>query len=90
MDKVGRNQPCPCGSGKKYKKCHGGLAAAPNPFAPSPERIKHVLEQAKAAQRIREAQQGLGKPIISAKSHGHQLVAVGNRIILLAYLEDLR
>jgi hypothetical protein len=24
--KVGRNEPCPCGSGKKYKKCHG-LAA---------------------------------------------------------------
>jgi preprotein translocase subunit SecA len=22
-DKVGRNAPCPCGSGKKYKKCHG-------------------------------------------------------------------
>jgi preprotein translocase subunit SecA len=21
--KVGRNEPCPCGSGKKYKKCHG-------------------------------------------------------------------
>lgn len=21
--KVGRNDPCPCGSGKKYKKCHG-------------------------------------------------------------------
>ncbi len=25
-DKVGRNDPCPCGSGKKYKKCHGALA----------------------------------------------------------------
>ena len=24
--KVGRNQPCPCGSGKKYKHCHGRLA----------------------------------------------------------------
>jgi preprotein translocase subunit SecA len=24
--KVGRNDPCPCGSGKKYKKCHGGNA----------------------------------------------------------------
>ena len=24
MPKVGRNAPCPCGSGKKYKKCHGG------------------------------------------------------------------
>ena len=22
--KVGRNDPCPCGSGKKFKKCHGG------------------------------------------------------------------
>ena len=21
--KIGRNEPCPCGSGKKYKKCHG-------------------------------------------------------------------
>ncbi|MBK6803640.1 MAG: preprotein translocase subunit SecA [Betaproteobacteria bacterium] len=25
-DKVGRNDPCPCGSGKKYKQCHGRLA----------------------------------------------------------------
>jgi SEC-C motif-containing protein len=25
--KVGRNDPCPCGSGKKFKRCHGGGAA---------------------------------------------------------------
>ncbi|MBQ3682554.1 MAG: preprotein translocase subunit SecA [Succinimonas sp.] len=25
MPKVGRNDPCPCGSGKKYKECHGKL-----------------------------------------------------------------
>jgi preprotein translocase subunit SecA len=25
-DKVGRNDLCPCGSGKKYKKCHGAAA----------------------------------------------------------------
>jgi peptide deformylase len=24
-DKIGRNEPCPCGSGMKYKKCHLGL-----------------------------------------------------------------
>jgi preprotein translocase subunit SecA len=25
--KIGRNDPCPCGSGKKYKQCHGkGIA----------------------------------------------------------------
>jgi hypothetical protein len=23
VPEVGRNDPCPCGSGKKYKKCHG-------------------------------------------------------------------
>ena len=26
VPKVGRNEPCPCGSGKKYKHCHGQLA----------------------------------------------------------------
>jgi len=25
MAKVGRNDPCPCGSGKKFKHCHGKL-----------------------------------------------------------------
>ncbi|MDH3255918.1 MAG: SEC-C metal-binding domain-containing protein, partial [Acidobacteriota bacterium] len=27
-DKVGRNDPCPCGSGRKYKKCHGARTPA--------------------------------------------------------------
>jgi preprotein translocase subunit SecA len=26
LPKVGRNDPCPCGSGKKFKQCHGQLA----------------------------------------------------------------
>jgi preprotein translocase subunit SecA len=25
--KVGRNDPCPCGSGRKHKKCHGAAVA---------------------------------------------------------------
>jgi SEC-C motif-containing protein len=29
--KIGRNDPCPCGSGKKYKKCHGRPGAEPLP-----------------------------------------------------------
>ncbi len=28
-EKIGRNDPCPCGSGKKYKKCHGQPGAPP-------------------------------------------------------------
>lgn len=38
FQKVGRNDPCPCGSGKKYKRCHlsdGGTA--PSPAAPLDE-----------------------------------------------------
>ena len=26
LPKIGRNDPCPCGSGKKYKHCHGQLS----------------------------------------------------------------
>jgi preprotein translocase subunit SecA len=33
--KVGRNDPCPCGSGKKYKKCHGAEGNPP-PNKPAP------------------------------------------------------
>ncbi|MDM3871762.1 preprotein translocase subunit SecA [Porticoccus sp. W117] len=29
---VGRNDPCPCGSGKKFKQCHGKLEGAAQPF----------------------------------------------------------
>jgi preprotein translocase subunit SecA len=28
-DKIGRNEPCPCGSGKKYKRCHGAPGTDP-------------------------------------------------------------
>jgi preprotein translocase subunit SecA len=30
-EKIGRNDPCPCGSGKKYKKCHGAGGPLPAP-----------------------------------------------------------
>jgi hypothetical protein len=33
--KPGRNEPCPCGSGRKYKKCCGSLSAQPEIAAPS-------------------------------------------------------
>lgn len=35
MSKIGRNDICPCGSGKKYKKCCQGKTGGPRP-APSP------------------------------------------------------
>lgn len=36
MAKVGRNDPCPCGSGKKFKKCHGARKQAAVKLPPGP------------------------------------------------------
>src|ERR687890_185204 len=33
---VGPRQPCPCGSGKRYKACHGAAGGAPPPFVNRP------------------------------------------------------
>ncbi len=32
--KIGRNEPCPCGSGKKWKKCHGAPNGSEEHFSP--------------------------------------------------------
>jgi hypothetical protein len=78
--KIGRNSPCPCGSGRKYKKCHGG----PNAPRPAPQltdqTVADFIASHQAAEKIRQDQQGLGRPIISTAINGHQLVAVGNNI----------
>lgn len=79
MTKIGRNKPCPCGSGKKYKHCHGSLAGRallPDVDAAFEAKLKEI--DAENAQR--QKQQGYGRPIISAEFHDQRIVAVGNRI----------
>ncbi len=77
MAKVGRNDPCPCGSGKKYKRCHGSPGQQEN-FA---RQMRERLARAEAIRVQRERQQGLGKPIISAEAFGHRFVAVKSRLL---------
>jgi SEC-C motif len=78
--KIGRNEPCPCGSGKKYKKCHGSFAAqAVEASQPRPD-IAKLLEQVRAQEKIREAQQGRGRAIVSLKHGDRQIVAVKNTV----------
>lgn len=76
MPKIGRNKPCPCGSKKKYKHCHGFS----NQLILPTEEIKYALNRAQAAQVQRERQQGFGKPIISAVASGRRFVAVKSRL----------
>jgi hypothetical protein len=82
MNKVGRNDPCPCGSGKKHKKCHGAPTAPSFVVreGPLPEAVRKKLEEHKAAEMQRQQQQGLGKPIIAETLNGYRFVAVGNRV----------
>ena len=47
--RIGRNEPCPCGSGKKYKECH--LSAGPE--------FLSKLAQQEDRQRLKEKRQRL-------------------------------
>jgi hypothetical protein len=76
--KIGRNDPCHCGSGKKYKKCHYLMGSDPEPRFTHEDAQQFQLMEAKEHQR--KQQQGLGKGIISADFKGHKFVAVGNEL----------
>lgn len=78
MAKVGRNDPCPCGSGKKYKRCHG---FANTHLQNSMPWFDEARARSEAEQVQRERQQGFGKPIISAQHDGVRLVVVKNRLL---------
>jgi len=79
-NKIGRNQPCPCGSGLKYKRCCGRIRNTDIASTPMPKiDSRNILERHRADEQIRETQQGLGRPIISTKFQDHQLVFVRNK-----------
>ena len=83
--KTGRNEPCPCGSGKKFKKCCLNTAKPGVRRAPMRERdpafLAHaqaMLRQHQAAENVRQQQQGHGNPIVSwvDEANGFRFVAV--------------
>jgi hypothetical protein len=78
MAKVGRNERCPCGSGKKYKRCHGSSVSSDRTLT---AQLDYLSARADARRIQRERQQGLGKPIIAATFKGRRLVAVKNRLL---------
>jgi hypothetical protein len=90
LSKLGRNEPCHCGSGKKYKKCHlrqdqeqddtTSRATQARRSGPSRADIAAMMRKREAQEEIRRIQQGLGRPIISNMFNDHRIVAVGNKI----------
>lgn len=93
MSKIGRNDPCPCGSGKKYKKCHGGVDSSATrtqgpPFtirklAPGefPEEARRILTEPMPQDRAFTSQFGHVRQPISAEYQGYRFVAVGNQLV---------
>lgn len=85
--KIGRNAPCFCGSGRKFKHCHGGMQHT-LPALLARDRVekeiikqgRRLFEKHKAQELQRQKQQGLGRPIISIDHKGYRFVAVGNRL----------
>jgi len=81
--KVGRNAPCPCGSGRKFKRCHGSPDAdrqTDTPNQPDAARLTDILAAQKSAESLRKTQQGLGKPIIAEHWKGYRFVAVKDKL----------
>lgn len=76
MSKIGRNDPCPCGSGRKYKKCHLEM---PTSIPPA------VLAHVEKVERERAYLQSLGirvnyvRPILH---EGKRIWALGSRVYL--------
>jgi SEC-C motif len=84
MAKIGRNQPCPCGSGTKFKKCCGAYDKTSPPRALNPRMdaaIAQKIREMNAREQQRQKQQGLGRGIVSWETGtGHRMVAVANRV----------
>lgn len=80
----GRNQPCPCQSGKKFKHCHGHPAAPVNEFNTPPEvarRLRLNAHRNQARQAEIEGQFGKGRAPIALKVGERWVVAVGDEIL---------
>jgi hypothetical protein len=73
-----RNEPCPCGSGKKFKKCHG----APLPVPPDQLRAlyRKATKETERKSSMRREKYGRVRPIIHADFKGKKYVGVGSEL----------
>ena len=67
---TGRNDPCPCGSGRKFKHCHGALAAASTaPAAASPDALARDALAAHQRGDLDAAERGYRDALTLAPDH---------------------
>jgi len=73
---VGRNDPCPCGSGKRYKQCHGAFGVAA-PAAPSPDALVARAVDAHRRGELDAAERDYRAALDAAPEHPYALHYLG-------------
>lgn len=85
MSKPGRNEPCPCGSGKLFKRCHGSIDRLDRHQAEFRPQLSDAAQAACARHDAKEfqrrEQQGLGKAILSTQVDDQRVVAVNRKLL---------
>jgi hypothetical protein len=98
QDKIGRNDSCPCGSGIKYKKCHGHKDSAspqryqvdsPKSLSSLPPEVRQKIIEQEQIREEYEARYGLVRPIISKIYQGSRHVVVGSGLCILKETDTL-
>ena len=86
VPRVGRNEPCPCGSGKKYKRCHLGADENQRKSAPSAPESAHELGGRLARTMFDQAARGRWVRSVRSRirraprpHRGHRLPCTGTR-----------
>jgi hypothetical protein len=88
-NKIGRNDPCPCGSGIKYKKCHGRKDSSfpqydqvydPKSLGSLPPHILQAIKERQQNMKTDKPRYGYIRPIISKIAQGMRLVGVGSSV----------
>lgn len=78
---IGRNDPCPCGSGQRYKHCHGAagaIAAAPaRPATPAPDALVARALDAQQRGDLDAAESGYRAALAVAPQHAYALHYLG-------------
>src|SRR6202012_5924580 len=72
--KPGRNDPCYCSSGKKYKRCHYDTDAS------LPQITQHMLKAMRRPEPFSQNGQLIGRPIVATHFKDKRVVAVGSRL----------
>ena len=94
MSKIGRNDPCPCGSGKKYKHCCVGkiieMEPSPNVFPSDQlEKYKKMAEKWDSDEPIPTFNEMMGKPNLATKELHRITQTMGERVFDFDSMDEL-